>query len=324
MVQWIEAIHATNPARLRLELAAEALFRLEPDPDISLWQLLFLTLDRAFQSKRMGKTHRLARLLTERLETAQAGMADRKNREFVEVTLGVSGLYVGDIETARAFARTYEHEMKKFSQDEIDLVDQLDYVALILANEEQRRASEKDLPRVRIETRLGPFEVELFEDDAPLAVSQFVALVETGFYDRTVFHGVLPGTFSQGGLFGDDRRPKPPQLTIVDELNLPTARKHLFGTVSLARTDKPNSASSPFSIAWRPDVRMDERQTVIGRVIAGMDVVEELEPTLKSGEEDKIEEVDGAIPSTLLKATVLYKRDHEYGIPANPVSTDNQ
>lgn len=322
--KWIESIHATNPARLRLEQAAEALFRLDPGPTVSLWQLLFQSLDRAFQSKRMGKSHRLASLLNDRLATAAPEVADKKNREFVEVALGVSALYVGDVETARAFAKTYEHELKKFSQEEIDLIDQLDYTAAVLAEEKQRQSGDRNLPRVRIETALGPFEIELFEDDAPRAVNQFVGLVESGFYDRTVFHAVLPGVFSQGGLFGDDRRPKPPQPTIVDELNLPTARKHVYGSFSLARTDKPNSASSPFTIAWRSDPEMNARQTVIGRVISGMDVVEELEPTLKFGEEDKIEEVAGANPSTLVKAVVLEKRDHPYGIPGKPVSADNQ
>jgi len=160
-------------------------------------------------------------------------------------------------------------------------------------------AERNDLPRVRLETSKGTIDLELFEDDAPNGVADFVSLVESGFYDGTRFHWVAGGDRAVGGDpnskdddphndgYGD------PGYMIESE----PGRRTVF-PMSLSLTDKRRqrrTEGSAFAIHLSPDPFADGINTVLGRVIAGEDVVRRLEHY-----------------DTLKKATVLRKRDHPY------------
>ncbi|MDE2180949.1 MAG: peptidylprolyl isomerase [candidate division NC10 bacterium] len=124
-------------------------------------------------------------------------------------------------------------------------------------------------PRAVIEMAAGKIVVELYENDAPGTVANFVKLAKQGFYNGLNFHRVVPGFVVQGGDPKGDGTGGP-GYTIKDEVN---SRKHLTGTVAMAKTAAPNSAGSQFYITLAPQPRLDSGYTVFGQVVEGMDIV---------------------------------------------------
>jgi cyclophilin family peptidyl-prolyl cis-trans isomerase len=175
--------------------------------------------------------------------------------------------------------------------------------------EMKRRADEAaadDLPRVKLETSAGDVVVELFEDDAPNTVANFVNLVEKGFYDGTPFHRVIGGFMAQGG-DPTGTGGGGPGYAIACECAAPTARKHFFGSLSMAHAG-PNTGGSQFFLTFAPTEHLDGKHTVFGRVIEGFDVLPELERT----QDPEGRTVAGIEPDRIVKASMVRKRDHAY------------
>lgn len=119
----------------------------------------------------------------------------------------------------------------------------------------------------------GRIVFEFYPKDAPLTVDNFIKLANKGFYDGLTFHRVIPKFMAQGGdPLGDGTGG--PGYTIKDEFN---SRKHVAGTVAMARTTEPNSAGSQFYICFEPQPHLDGQYTVFGQVIEGMDVVNQIQ-----------------------------------------------
>jgi cyclophilin family peptidyl-prolyl cis-trans isomerase len=138
-----------------------------------------------------------------------------------------------------------------------------------------------------IETNKGTFKFELLSDIAPGTVQNFVKLAKKGFYDGTIFHRVIRGFMMQGG-DPEGTGSGGPGYTIKAEFS---KRKHVAGTVAMARTADPNSAGSQFYVCFAPAPHLDGQYTVFGQVTEGMDVVREVEK-LKIGRNDRpIEDV---------------------------------
>ena len=171
--------------------------------------------------------------------------------------------------------------------------------------EMKKRAAEAqadDLPRVKITTSQGDVVVELFENEAPNTVANFIELVEKGFYDGTPFHRVIGGFMAQGGDPTGSGRGGP-GYAIACECDGPEARKHFLGTLSMAHAGK-DTGGSQFFLTFRPTEHLDGKHTVFGRVIEGFDVLPKIARTegpTASGEKDKI-----------VKAIVVRKRSHPY------------
>ena len=123
--------------------------------------------------------------------------------------------------------------------------------------------NEDDLPRVKIETTKGTIVVELFENEAPNTVANFVSLVESHFYDGTPFHRVIPGFMAQGG-DPTGTGTSGPGYTIACECDLPDARKHFLGSLSMAHAGK-DTGGSQFFLTFAPTEHLDGRHTVFGR-----------------------------------------------------------
>lgn len=122
---------------------------------------------------------------------------------------------------------------------------------------------------VVIETNKGTIKYKFYPNDAPKTVSRIVELINSGFYDGLIFHRVIPGFVIQGG---DPRG----DGTGGSGQNLPAefnSRKHIEGTVAMARAADPDSADSQFYITHAPQKHLDNNYTVFGQVIEGMDVV---------------------------------------------------
>lgn len=124
-------------------------------------------------------------------------------------------------------------------------------------------------PIVTVDTNKGRFSFELFPEDAPGTVENFMKLAREGFYDGTIFHRVVPGFVIQGGDPTGTGRGGP-GYTIKAEFN---KRRHVAGAVAMARTADPDSAGSQFYVCLAPARHLDGQYTVFGQVIEGMDVV---------------------------------------------------
>lgn len=166
------------------------------------------------------------------------------------------------------------------------------------------------LPRVALETNQGRIVIELFEDEAPNTVANFVALAAAGAYDGTHFHRVIDGFMIQGGdMLSKDDNPMNdgtggPGYRIKDEFH-PRRRHSGPGVLSMANSG-PNTNGSQFFITLGPTPHLDNRHSVFGRVVEGMAVVEKIGKT-KTGARDR-----PVSPMRVDKAVVVSKRDHEY------------
>jgi peptidyl-prolyl cis-trans isomerase A (cyclophilin A) len=134
--------------------------------------------------------------------------------------------------------------------------------------------------RVALETSEGRIVVEVLPDKAPKTVANFVQYVKDGFYDGTVFHRVIKGFMIQGGGFTAAMVQKPTRPPIPIESN--NGLKNARGTIAMARTSDPNSATAQFFINVVDNAFLDypgqdgSGYTVFGRVVEGMDVVDKI------------------------------------------------
>jgi cyclophilin family peptidyl-prolyl cis-trans isomerase len=131
---------------------------------------------------------------------------------------------------------------------------------------------------VRFETTLGAITIDLFETDAPETVRNFLAYVDAGHFDDTVFHRVIPGFVVQGGGMTEDMTQKPTRAPIKNEAS--NGLKNRRGMLSMARTNDPHSATSQFFINLvdnaflDPGPRNGAGYAVFGCVTEGMAVVD--------------------------------------------------
>ncbi|APR04887.1 peptidylprolyl isomerase [Thauera chlorobenzoica] len=144
-------------------------------------------------------------------------------------------------------------------------------------------------PMVELKTSQGEIVVELFADKAPKSAENFVQYVKDGHYDGTVFHRVIDGFMIQGGGFDADMKQKGTRAPIQNEAK--NGLKNEPGTLAMARTADPHSASAQFFINLVPNTFLDYPSrdgwgyAVFGKVVKGMDVVEKIAkvPTANRG-----------------------------------------
>lgn len=139
-------------------------------------------------------------------------------------------------------------------------------------SENQRREQDVNLPIVQIETTRGIIEVELYEDQAPHAVNQFITLVESGFYQNQPLFFVKSGQVALTGCPQGDGRGNAGYY-IPDERKVENARKHVIGSLSLVHNEATGLASSQFAFSYQCSPDRDGEFTVFGRVISGLDVL---------------------------------------------------
>ncbi len=140
-------------------------------------------------------------------------------------------------------------------------------------------AAEGKHTMVLMKTSLGEIKIELFDDQAPETVKNFLSYVNDKFYDGTVFHRVIPNFMIQGGGYDKDLKPKPTKPPVRNEAK--NGLKNLKGTIAMARTAVVDSATSQFFINVVDNAFLDHRDetpqgygyAVFGKVVDGMDVV---------------------------------------------------
>jgi len=143
---------------------------------------------------------------------------------------------------------------------------------------------EEAMPKVKITTSYGEIVIELDKENAPITTENFLSYVESGFYNETIFHRVISGFMIQGGGYLTDMTPKDEKLDpIQNEAN--NGLKNNRGTIAMARTANPHSASSQFFINHADNAFLNFRTNqvdegwgyaVFGQVIEGMEVVDKI------------------------------------------------
>ncbi len=153
------------------------------------------------------------------------------------------------------------------------------------ALQQKVKAKASKNPTVILQTSLGEMTVELFQDKAPESTKNFLRYVDKGFYNGIIFHRIIPNFMVQTGGFNKEYRKKSSSAPIVNESN--NMIKNLRGTLSMARTNSPNSATSQFfinlsdnsSLDFTPGLMgMPDRQgyAVFGKVIKGIEAIDKM------------------------------------------------
>jgi cyclophilin family peptidyl-prolyl cis-trans isomerase len=274
---------------------------------------------RTFQENKFAEAGALAEGVLEKLPNEVAEPEAQQALQVVHAralnVAGVSAFAVQDFEkSARLLNTAAEKNLLIDTLGEQYLDSAAKYIDYWKEEQSIRKAeaaapSTDRLPRVQIDTSRGKIVVELFENEAPNTVANFISLVEKGFYDGTRFHRVIPGFMAQGG----DPNSKPgadgtpgtggPGYVIACEWDQENSRRHFAGTLSMAHAGR-DTGGSQFFLTHLPTPHLDkdlavpagrDAHTVFGRVVEGMDVL----LSLKVG--DQIE-----------SAKVISKRNHEY------------
>ncbi len=168
-----------------------------------------------------------------------------------------------------------------------------------------KEAKADDLPRVELKTTKGTIVLELFENEAPNSVANFISLVEKKFYDGLAFHRVIPHFVAQGGDPKGDGSGGP-GYSIACECYKPNHRLHFRGSLSMAHAGS-DSGGSQFFLTFVRTPHLDGLHTVFGRIVDGMDVLSELQRREPDPHGHSLPPAD-----KILEARVLRKRNHAY------------
>jgi len=161
---------------------------------------------------------------------------------------------------------------------------------------EAQSTTKKNHPQVLIETNYGSIIVELYPEKAPETVKNFLQYVNEGFYNGTIFHRVIPNFMIQGGGYTEDMQKKITHAPIHNEAD--NGLRNRIGTIAMARTSDPHSATAQFFINVANNTFLDFREktsraygyAVFGRVIKGMKVVNKIRQ-VKTGFKDGMKDV---------------------------------
>jgi cyclophilin family peptidyl-prolyl cis-trans isomerase len=258
-------------------------------------------------------------------KTALAGLkAEPENQEIVRTLMGImlndaqqnrdaKVLAIGDTLIANGVNPEYFTIASR--SDRLAIPSRELFDELLIRHAE---AMKNDLPRVKFTTTKGDIVVELFENEAPNSVANFVSLVEDGFYSDILFHRVIEEFMAQTGGFkleGDKEvGGEGPGYEIACECYTPDKRMHFSGSLSMAHRGK-DTGGSQFFLTFERTGFLDGRHTCFGRVIEGFDVLEMLARTHigqnKSGT-GRDEPIPNVTKDKIISAEVLRKRDHKY------------
>jgi peptidyl-prolyl cis-trans isomerase B (cyclophilin B) len=171
-------------------------------------------------------------------------------------------------------------------------------VMLLVAGSDrgQAQTASGKAPGALIETKFGSMELRFFPDKAPKHVENFLKLAKSGFYDKTIFHRVIPDFMIQGGdPITKDEKDKAkygtgdPGYKVKAEFN---DRPHRRGAVSMARSSDPDSAGSQFFIVVKDTPHLNGKYTVFGEVVKGMEVADKIVSQPRDARDNPLERIE--------------------------------
>jgi cyclophilin family peptidyl-prolyl cis-trans isomerase len=294
--EWKVLITRGNETVALLEQAGLRAYEEAPNEDPELARFLVKLSDDAVQRDDYAAAKRLTDVL----------IAHNCPDKQIYDSAAVAAFVLNDYDTAEKYFKQAK-DLGVFSNTSKELEPILKEYRDLWAKEKDIREAEAkadDLPRVKLTTTKGVIVLELFENEAPETVGNFVSLVEAGKYDATTFHRVLKGFMAQGGDPKGDGTGGP-GYRIFGEQSRPNHRMHFQGSLSMAHTGDPDTGGSQFFITFRQTKHLNGLHTCFGRVIEGMDVLPLLQrrdPTAPNAPS----------PDSIIKAEVVRKRDHVY------------
>ncbi len=309
-----------DQAFLRLLSAAETAYKRNPD-NKKIESYLLLVAYKGLENDQLEEAARVSILL----------LKHGYDPKVLAQIAGRASLELGHVDDAVKYLTLARESGVDLSQIGTKYLDNIEMIRGPIDRENELRSAEAlddDLPRVLLETTRGDIVIELFENEVPNAVANFIFLVEQNFYNDMAFCHVRPEFFSATGCPNDNATgtagytifsepmhnllSQPDMLANAEQLDASDIygghqRNHLRGTVSMIAV-RPGVFSSQFMICHRYSTmtQVDSSQVAVGRVIEGMNVATRLmaiSPRLapKNSETDR-----------LIKATVIRKRDHAY------------
>lgn len=281
----------------RLVEAAAAAYAADPQGDPGVTEFLISVAYNDLRNDKYEQAYRLSKLLADH---------DAPNPQAAQWA-GIAAFAMHDFDTAETYLNRAK-ENKSIDNEGTGMLDEIPKYREKWAKESavrEKEAEADDLPRVLLKTNKGDIVIELFENEAPNTVANFISLVNKGFYNGLTFHRVLHGFMAQGG------DPKGtgsggPGYTIDCECFRDDARNHFRGTLSMAHAGR-DTGGSQFFITFRPTPHLDGRHTAFGRVIEGFDVLGQMKQ--RNPDQPGADLIE---PDKIIEATVLRKRDHEY------------
>jgi len=161
------------------------------------------------------------------------------------------------------------------------------FLTIVTAKTEEPKQMDTKPKKVKLETTMGDIVIELDAKAAPVTVKNFLAYTEEGFFDGTIFHRVIPNFMIQGGGFTPNMAEKETHPPIINEAK--NGLKNDRGTIAMARTNDPDSATSQFFINHKDNPNLNYADAgnpgyaVFGKVVEGMEVVDKI-AAVKTGQ----------------------------------------
>src|SRR5262245_37867267 len=293
---WKSLTDKGNEIVTSLEAAGLKAYAESPNEDAELSRFLVKLADDAIQRDDYATARRITDVLIE-YQCPDKQIYD---------SAGIAAFVLNDYDTAeKYFKQAKELGVQSTTSKELEPL--VKEYRDLWAKEEATREAEAnadDLPRVRLTTTKGTIVLELFENEAPETVGNFVSLVDQGFYNTLNFHRVLKGFMAQGGDPKGDGTGGP-MYRIFGEQARPGHRAHFQGSLSMAHTGDPDTGGSQFFITFRQTPHLNGLHTCFGRAIDGMDVLSKLQCRHPQA-------ANPPAPDSIIKAEVIRKRDHVY------------
>ena len=311
---WKQAVLAGEQHRSVVEHAAMKLMQQSTTPSRELTTLLLQMHESESLKSHWHRANKIAETIRPFINDNSA-IGDEKFRESFLTNDAIAAISANDFDRAKKFLDQHGSWVQNMPSRQFGLIAELDLLIENYRREQEliaKDAAGEPLPRVVLKTTKGKIELELFENQAPDTVGNFVHLVEQGFYTNLTFHRVIANFMAQTGGLGLDNRTREPPYAIFDEYQSPDARKHFQGYLSMANAGVPDSGAAQFFITLCPQPGLDGKHTVFGRVISGFDTLESINLTHSVSNEVNENEIPGVSLDYIISASVTQKRNHEY------------
>ena len=295
--QWNELIAEGEGAASKLRAATQAAYLESPNENRQVTRLLIKFVADNIRADQYEAAAELSKMLLD----------NQCNEKEIEGLAGIAAFATHDFEAAGENLEAAASSRSLPTAGQTYLGSVADYKAFWAEELELRtkEAEADDLPRVKLTTSKGDIVLELFENEAPQTVGNFVSLVEKGFYDNLTFHRVLQGFMAQGGCPDGDGSGGP-GYSIYCECYQKNHRKHFRGSLSMAKAVPKDTGGSQFFLTFVPTSNLNGKHTVFGRVIKGIEVLSKLQ------RRDPTSTLLKPTPDKIVEAEVLRKRDHAY------------
>lgn len=304
--EWLAQVDTSHAAHRDYRQAAVAIYRKDPVQYANFGHLLFYMLKTGVESDHFDGMAEIGKLL----------MDNNYPRPETAMLAGFACFAENDFDTAEKYMRANNASNANGPSQALASIGAL---KALWEREKSLREKEADLnlPRVKVVTTKGTIVIELFENEAPEAVANFIYLTENRFYNGRPIFRVEEHFVAQMGCERGDGTGNP-GYTIRGEMKNQGARGHFRGSVGVALSSDPqtgeidyDSGSAQFYFSFLPTPQMNGDYCVIGRIVEGMEVLGDF-TRIRLGDKEWMKEHPGLIPDVMVRAEVLRKGDRQY------------